>query len=264
MRMAEKEREFVFIAGTSGSGTTMLLRMLSSQSNAVSFGGNFINAGDSPVIGSLVKRLDSSTKVLWNTATSFEDWGRAREEAASLVEEARTTDELVDVDTFYFKRSCPFYRGDEHRPSFADALDYLRADKVIWIQRHPLDATFSSHQRDFCENLRHAANTQLMCLRHLINDFSGVDPGQRLFIRYEQFCADPIQTIHRLCSFLGHNSEPYKRWAERNPLKLSRRLDLEGTVEEKSFLADFWNRHRAEVDWLNEFETNFSSTRKVA
>lgn len=239
--MPNRDREFVFIAGTSGSGTTLLLRMLSSLPEIISLGGNHVDVGDSEVGRRFVERIDEASRIYWDSRSSFAEWQSARDSMQLTIEEARTTTEFPELETILFKRSCPFYREEFHRPSFLDATNELGADKIIWIQRNLVDTTYSSFRREFCKNLRHTATTQVVCFQQLQSEFKAIDPNKRMFIAYEDLCQQPLEVAMRLTSFLGCDLSGLKHWINENPMKLKRKILTEATEAQRRFVESFWN-----------------------
>src|SRR5436190_22985045 len=75
--MADRRR-FVFIVGAEGSGTTLLLRLLSRPECCASLGGNYLKLPDTPEAQQLAGELETAHRDLCDRKASFAECEDAR------------------------------------------------------------------------------------------------------------------------------------------------------------------------------------------
>jgi hypothetical protein len=192
----------IFIIGASGSGTTMLTRILSSPADVIGLGGNSdAIPRDNQKAVRLARIFKQATKNLWDRKAGFEVHGKAKQVLRTV------TDELFELDVFQkatrllHKRSAPFGIGDRYRPDLLDLFELFADPKILVAYREPRASTYSSLRRGFSENLRQSAVICEEQLTYLNAQIHSLDKGSCMVLNYEIFCAHPMECIADLASF---------------------------------------------------------------
>ena len=115
--MSKQPYRFVFLIGASGSGTTLLTRLMGAQKGCVALGGNHISIprGEKAAY-SIARKFKKANDRLWDRqATSEESLGGGHEMLA-LIDQLLEMDGYEDISHVVFKRSAPFHRGEQVSP----------------------------------------------------------------------------------------------------------------------------------------------------
>ncbi len=147
----------IFITGTTGSGTTMLSRVLSHHDTAVSLGGDHIKVPPTPsrrvstgffrhehveVARLLLRRLHDASARMWDGHVSDEVYAKARGRVRDLIREIMDLEALRPMTHVFWKRTFPFIRGsDRHWPDLRDLEDVFPDARIVVIYRDPRAST---------------------------------------------------------------------------------------------------------------------------
>lgn len=227
--------KFIFIVGCSGSGTTMMLRVLSTPRNVLTLGGNH-----RPTKDPLIDEFNELTKLMWDRLGDIKQYKEAKNQILSTVNKLLQKHNRKNV--LLYKRSAPFGKGDRYTPDLNDLVDLFNDLKIIVMVRDPVNSTLSSFRRNFGTNLR---NTAVICseqLSHLNSQLLTLDPNIYRIISYENYCLKPKKGGIEVASFSG----------------LPQGCVLTGNVRERIKLntGNKMNLTQGQTDWLNKFFSN--------
>lgn len=212
--VAEKKisHGLIFIIGASGSGTTMLTRILSSPAEVIGLGGNSdaIPKENKKAVR-LARIFKQATKKLWDRKARFEAHGQAMQVLRCV------TDELFELDVFQkakqllHKRSAPFGIGDRYRPDLLDLFELFVDPKILVAYREPKASTYSSLRRGFSSNLRQSAVICEEQLTYLNAQIQSLDKRSCMVLNYETFCARPMECIEDVAGFCQLDQDELRR-----------------------------------------------------
>jgi hypothetical protein len=195
-------RRFFFIAGAEGSGTTLLLRLLSSPPHCCSLGGNFLKIPDVQEARELATQFIQNNNAAWDTSLSFAEHDAAVRQFGATLAEILRSPHFSGQTHFFFKRSFPFATPKgRFTPDLWDLENLLPGTRYIAIYREPRAACFSALRRGFDTDLRRLA---VMCsaqLTALAAQMRALDGARRRVIAYQQLCEQPLQVLGDLARF---------------------------------------------------------------
>ncbi len=241
---------FTFIIGASGSGTTMLSRILCSPSTVIGID----DFKDVPISDKTARfvadKFKIITQTLWDRTATTDEYTKAKLAFFQIVDDLFELEFYKRANHLVHKRSAPFFWGDRCRPDLSDLFDVFANPKIIVIYRDPRESTYSSLRRGFGKNLKHLA---VICEDQLtyINTHLGLlDKSIYKIITYEDLCAHPIEIITELAEFTQLPLEELKQAAIKEnvtPTKIGRwRQAL--SSQEVNFLDGFFNERR-QAQW---------------
>lgn len=198
-------RTFTFIAGAEGSGTTLLLRLLSSPDTCCSLGGNYQKVPDSPAARDLATQFEQANRAAWNDTVSFAEHEQAIDAFAKSMARVLASREFDGQTHLFFKRSFPFGNKQSGRftPDLWDLHDLLPRAKFIAIYRQPPAACYSALRRQFDNDLRRLAVACSWQLTWLAAQLRQLPPTQTRVVSYEALCESPEATLAPLADFCG-------------------------------------------------------------
>ncbi len=243
---------FIFIIGASGSGTTLLARILSTPDNALALGGNYTTIAEGEAGHGLMLAFNLATEQLWDPHAGQAAHAEARVRTSRVVNRLLALPALADKTHIIYKRSAPFFKGDRHRPDLSDIFELFDEPRVIVIYRDPLASTYSSLRRGFAENLRQMAVICEERLTYLAAQAATLASEQYRLIQYEDFCANPGQYAAGLAEFCGFPEETVRQAiaaAEVRPDRIDH-WRAECSPEEVRFLTGFFSPRRM-AQWAN-------------
>lgn len=201
--MRSDDAQFIFLIGASGSGTTMLLRMLGALPGAIALGGNHVRLPDeNPQALELVRAFNQANQVAWDRYAVFEIQNEARLQMRYVLQALLSLPAYQSVSDVIFKRSAPFFVGDRHRPDLSDLFEIFPKSKVVVIYRDPRASTVSSLRRKFAEHLRRCAVITEEQLTYMSSQLSTLARSSYQILRYENLCSRPDYYMERLSLFL--------------------------------------------------------------
>jgi hypothetical protein len=197
-------KRMIFIGGSEGSGTTLLLRVLSAPDICTSLGGNYIKLPGHPDADPLAKAFNDSNARLWDRKlpllehrAALREWSKA---ARAIIESDAYSDRRVLV----YKRSFPFgVERDRYTPDIWHAMDLLDDTRIIVIYRNPCAATYSALRRGFDTDLRRTALACSEQLTWLAGQVRAIGREAVRIIRYSDLCRDPAATLKPIVDFCG-------------------------------------------------------------
>lgn len=149
---------FLFVVGASGSGTTLLTRILSTPAGTVCLGGKYWTVSEADrEAWQLMKLFNWVITILWDRRASLDDWRRARQALPTVLDAFLCQPAYAGHSHVIYKRSAPFNPGDQFRPDLSDLFALLPDVGVVAIYRDPCASTYSSWRREFMPDLHQMA-----------------------------------------------------------------------------------------------------------
>jgi len=238
--------KFTFLIGTSGSGTTVLSRILCSPRPVIGID----DFKDVPVSdGSarkFVHRFKITTEILWDKTSSTHDYRRAKSALPQIVNDLIRHKFYKDASHIVHKRSSPFFWGDRFRPDMSDLFDVFKDPKIIVIYRDPSESTYSSLRRGFGLHVKHLAVICENQLTYINSQVSQLRKDTYKIITYEDLCTRPIETIEELAKFSGLPFDELEKATTREQLTQSKmgRWRQSLPIDDVIFLDAFFNDRR--------------------
>lgn len=257
--MSGQPYRFVFVIGASGSGTSMLSRLLGAPPGCVCLGGSDVSIPKRERSAyRIAKRFQRANDHAWNRWRAADRAEEGRRRMLELIERLLRMPGYTDVSSVIFKRSAPFHRGDRYRPDLRDIERMFDDHRIVVIYRDARASTASSHRRKFADNLRACAvitEEQLTCLAAQL---ATLPEESYATFQYEDFCRDPDDYVGRIATFLGMDVDPLLD-AVRKERVSSDRVDAwrtRLTEDEVAFLDDYFDERRCS-QWARLSRTHF-------
>jgi hypothetical protein len=197
-------RRFIFIGGVQGSGTTLLLRILSRPDECVSLGGNYVKVPDGPEARRLAVDFEHINRRVWDRHADLEQANASRRDSVAIAAQILLSPAFSAQSYFLFKRSFPFLTPRErYTPDLWDVVDCLPNARIVLIYREPCATVFSALRRGFDTDLRRIAvicGEQLTCLAAQ----AGAAGADRVcVVSYERLCREPARVVKSIGEFCG-------------------------------------------------------------
>ena len=249
--MSTQPYRFVFPVGVSGSGSTLLTRILGGVPGAVALGGNVkipsVSIPDDDVDAhDIVRRFNSATERLWDRQAVPTQRHAAGREMLELIEELRALEVYRNTSHVVYKRSFPFFNGDRYRPDLQDLFELFDDVRLVVIYRDPRASTASSLRRGFGPHLRACAVVIEEQLTYIAAQLATLDPARYIITAYEELCANPVPIVRQLARFCGLDEEAMVRRAHTENVEVGRndRWGSELSADEIAFLDRFFDARR--------------------
>ncbi len=226
--------KFIFIVGCSGSGTSMLLRIMSTPGDVLTLGGNH-----RPLKDPLISEFNDLTKLMWDRLGDIKQHKGAKKQIIPTID--KLMQKYNRKKFLLYKRSAPFGKGDRYTPDLNDIVELFDDLKIIVMTRDPIMSTMSSFRRNFGTNLR---NTAIMCdeqLTRLNSQVSLLDPSLYRIVRYEKYCSKPKSSVTKIAEFTGLTQGCLLTGNVREDVKLNTGNKLNLTQEQSNWLAQFFS-----------------------
>jgi hypothetical protein len=243
-----ERKRLIFIAGAEGSGTTLLLRILSAPNDSASLGGNYLKLPNHPDARRLVEAFDGANKRLWDRTLSISEHEQAHEDWREATRRIVGSDAFSNQARLVFKRSFPFAspRGPDtpdhrHTPDLWDTLDLMPRSQIVTIYRNPCAASYSALRRGFDSDLRRLAVVCAEQLTWLAGQVRAIDRERVHRVSYRRLCEEPERVLGPLAEFCGLSADA---------------LDGAASSEGLDAAADARYRReldRSDADWLERF-----------
>jgi hypothetical protein len=236
----EDARKFIFIAGAEGSGTTVLLRLLSSPPGYVSLGGSHFKYPRAAK--ELVGAFDAANHRLWDRKESFAAHAQARLDWHAANAAILASPIFAGVTRFFFKRSFPFDAPrDQYAPDMWDIYDLWRDARTIVIYRDPRAAAYSAFRRGFDTDIRRIAVVCSEQLTWIAAQVSAIGRERFTIVSYSELCVEPLKALAPLAALTDTTAGEIEAAVAREGVKAG--------------LDDRWSRELPpeEMAWLNEF-----------
>jgi hypothetical protein len=235
-------RNFVFIAGAEGSGTTVLLRLLSAPNCCAALGGNYRKLPDHPEANRLADNFVAANARVWNRKLSWEEHENGRADWRAAMSAILAAPGFAETSTYVFKRSFPFARPrDQFAPDLWDVIDFWPGARILVIFRDPRASTYSALRRQFDSDLRRLAVVCSEQLTWLAGQVRAIGPEQVLLISYAKLCEDPRAVLGPVADFCGLARDKFIEGAQRQ--------EMDGAADLR------WRRELSEreSEWLDQF-----------
>lgn len=182
-------KRFIFIVGTPGSGTTLVLKLLSHLPNAIGLGGNYQTVQHQNLVD-----LNEITLNLWDTSVPKREC--YKKELKAKIEQIMR---YYDKELFVYKRSCPFASVDRFSPSLHD-ITQIPNSSIIWVSRSMLASTWS-FSRD--ESLLEERFNLTAKYRDILGSEYATITNPKLYLPFEHFVSDINNALEILSDFVG-------------------------------------------------------------
>lgn len=238
---------FIFIVGASGSGTTLLSRILSSSNGSICLGGMYWTVSpEHRQAWLLMKTFNQAITWLWDRHGTVENYNRARRLLPIIIQEFLRQPEYNNRKQIIYKRSAPFNYGDRFRPDLSDLFTLFPHVQIVVIYRNPAASTYSSLRRKFAENLHHSAVITEEQLTYLSAQLATIPVGRYYLLSYEAFCRQPLQEIEPLATFCDLPLADLKQAIEKENIKSTENEKWRQELDpiEVSFLESFFDTRR--------------------
>jgi hypothetical protein len=247
-------RQFIFIGGVEGSGTTLLLRLLSSPSGCASLGGNYVKLPDHPEARSLAEAFERTNRRVWNRKLSFQDQEDGYQQWRASMDRILASSAFKDTSHFLFKRSFPFAQPrDQYAPDLWDILGLWPDVRILVIYRDPRAATFSAFRGKFDSDLRRLAIVCSEQLTSLAAQVRAIGPRQVRIISYRQLCEDAPRVLRPVADFCAIPFDQVNTAVQAEPMDAATdtRWARELGAKDTAWLDRFFNdRRRRQWDIL--------------
>jgi hypothetical protein len=247
--MSRGRYRFVFLVGAQGSGTTLLIRMLSRPAAALALGGNYVTIPrNDPEAFSLVEQFDEANAALWDRKAGHERHAELRQQLRRIVDRLLGLPRYAGVSHVLYKRSAPFFGGDRYRPDLADLVDAFADLRVIAIYRDPRAATCSALRRGYADNLRQCALISEEQLTYLAAQLATLDQERWRVVGYEALCAQPRPLLTELAAFCGLPAEDVLGALQDEPLTTTQNERWRAELDQagRDYLDAFFDARRLE------------------
>ena len=197
-----QSRKLIFIGGVEGSGTTVLLRLLSAPDGCASLGGNFQKLPNHPDAKSLADSFMAANSRVWDRKLSFEEHEKSRQDWRTAMDCILTASSYAETVRFVFKRSFPFANPrDQYTPDLWDIFALFPDCRIVLIYRDPRAATYSAFRRKFDTDIRRLAVVCNEQLTWLAGQVRAIGLEQVRVISYARLCANPEAALERIACF---------------------------------------------------------------
>jgi hypothetical protein len=194
-------RNFVFIAGAEGSGTTLLLRLVSSPDCCAALGGNYQKLPNHPEARFLADNFVAANARVWNRKLSWEEHENGRADWRAAMGAIFAAPAFAETSTYVFKRSFPFAQPrDQFTPDLWDVIDFWPGARILVIFRDPRASTYSAFRRKFDSDLRRLAVVCSEQLTWLAAQVRAIGLEHVLVISYVKLCTDPWAVLADFCA----------------------------------------------------------------
>jgi|GEM_PF-2400705 len=239
--------KFTFIVGASGSGTTMMTRILGNIPRSIAIGGNHNSIPqDDRVARTYTKKFNDVTQTLWDRRGTVGGFLQAKKDLHRIIHEFAALPLNEDREHYVYKRSAPFLLGDRHRPDLVGLMEMYPEMKLLVMLRDPRASTFSSYRRDFADTLKQLAIICEEQLTYISAQLGAIEPSRYLIINYETFCQRPVEKILEVAYFLGLDKEALLAEIEREQISATQNQKWRQRLapEDARFLEEFFTPSR--------------------
>jgi len=234
--------EYIFIGGAEGSGTTLLLRLMSSPKSCVSLGGNYQKLPPYPEAKPLADAFIAANTRVWDRKLSFEEQESARRDWRLATDRILAAPAFSATSSYLFKRSFPFaLPRDRFTPDLWDIMELWPNVRILIVYRDPRAATYSAFRRKFDTDLRRLAVVCSEQLTWLAGQVRAIGSERIRIVSYARLCADPGAVLEPTAAFCGI---PYDQ-----VISAIRPEEVVGNADDR------WSRELSVQDsnWLNRF-----------
>ena len=188
---------FIFIVGCSGSGTTMMLRILSTPGDVLTLGGNYRPQSDP-----LIKEFNELTRTMWDRQGDFKQHQDAKAKVRPMID--HLFQNFPRKKFVLYKRSAPFGGQARSAPDLYDVYDLFKDDlKIVVMVRNPIMCVLSTFRRRHSINLRAGAVTHEEQLSRLNTQLTTLPSDLYKIVRYEDYCKKPKREGRGIAQFCG-------------------------------------------------------------
>ena len=125
-------KRFIFLGGAEGSGTTLLLRLLSAPTTCTSLGGNYFKIPEHPAAKPLTDAFNAAHADLSDRSLPLAEHLAARAAWHAATDAICASPAFSEHDVLVFKRSFPFGAdGDLRTPDLWQAVDLIADTRIV-------------------------------------------------------------------------------------------------------------------------------------
>ena len=195
-------KRFIFLGGAEGSGTTLLLRLLSAPTTCTSLGGNYFKIPEHPAAKPLTDAFNAAHADLSDRSLPLAEHLAARAAWHAATDAICASPAFSEHDVLVFKRSFPFGAdGDLRTPDLWQAVDLIADTRIVVIYRDPCASSYSALRRGFDTDLRRLALRCAQQLTWLAGQLQAIGPGVARVVNYAGLCKSPEGILARLAAF---------------------------------------------------------------
>lgn len=225
---------FIFIVGCSGSGTSMMLRILSTPGNVLTLGGNH-----RPISDPLINEFNQLTRTMWDRQSDFKQHQDTKSQVRPMIDQL--LQRFPRKDVVLYKRSAPFGEKARFSPDLYDVYDLFKDNlKIVVMVRNPIMCVLSTFRRRHSVNLRAGAVIHEEQLSRLNTQLTTLPTDSYKVVRYEDYCKKPKRRGRQVAQFCGLTEGCVLTGNVRYKVKPNR-LDIPDTKEVKQLNQHFSN-----------------------
>lgn len=187
-------KKFIYITGSSGSGSNMLAKALGKVDSVLGIGETHLNFDYYAT-----EKFNEANRLAWNRHCDFEQHDKHVGRFKGLLVDLENSEFGQASTHMVFKRSM--ITGDEYRSDVRDMLIHYPDTKVLVMYRKPQAAAYSSLRRRLGKNLRHCAIIQDEQLSILSREVLTLSTDKCLVVSYEGFCSNKMKYADLLADF---------------------------------------------------------------
>ena len=187
-------KKFIYITGSSGSGSNILAKVLSKLDTVLGVGETHINFDHFTDI-----KFNEANRFAWDRHADFEQHDYHIERLKEILKTFEKIKSVEDTTHIVFKRSI--MNGDRYRSDIKDLLEHYPEAKVLIMFRKPEASSYSSFRRRLGENLRHCSILQDEQLTLLSKNVSELPKEKCMVISYSKFCLNPNNYATKISDF---------------------------------------------------------------
>ena len=240
-------KNFIFIIGVEGSGTTMFCRILGRMTDTEVILGNYKTLEKkSTKYLRLIQKIEDESALLWSREASLSDFNISKHDFLNSVQELANGTECQQTKNLILKRSAPFYKDNTHKPDILDVLTLFKDAKVLVLIRDPKASTYSALRRNFVSDIR---KSSIICDEHLTNlsaQLRAYHSKRVIILDYSDFCAAPCYFADNIAAHLDINNLELRKAIEDESISPDKNHQWKKKLSnaEKSYLNSYFSEHR--------------------
>ncbi len=198
--VALPEPSMIFVTGTEGSGTDLVLKLLASPAGACTVGNDQLS--DNHEARVLVQEFESVSRELRNRALTLTESHAVHARWHHSFNRIRQSPAFAGKSRFILNCTFPM-NSHEGRPDLW-ALPELDPDyRIIVVYREPLVVCHNAFINGYDTDLRRLAQAEAEQLSILACQVTAIGPRRVRVSSFERLCANPVDQLTPLFTFCG-------------------------------------------------------------